>query len=556
MPAKNRTTKPAVGEQPVRFAIYARYSTNMQSDVSLESQEMMCRRAVAERGGVVAKVYTDAAVIGWTLDREGFTQMRDDASKKRFDAVMMWKFDRLARDHTHVTMIKTLFRREYGVKLYCVEGFSEDDDDSPYTAMMEQMMGVIASFYSRNLSSEVKRGLIYRHEQGMFNGSHAPLGYILSTEKEPKHHRAVKATDSLPPGLHIVPREAAIVRRAFRMYATGEYGYREIAEYLNSKAKYLNLGGAVIGVSWVREMLLNRLYIGEVSHADVIYKDGFRKGRKNSRNRRSWRAGIHKAIITPELFDACQHARTKRGPGRRTKSERNPYLLSGKLWCGFCLEKSSSFTDRNYGKMHCYVGGKDRNDRRYQCISHLRGYERCGQKSVKAAVLEAQVIEALLKLSSSIPPDVEKAVNMAMRQRAERVAIMDRMEQLQDVIRRVDVSWENGFMSEEEYLKKRRDLQAQIDALTPIDYEALKERAMTLKSFADRWAEAKDNEERRRLVDGVVKAVVVRGKSVTRIVLHGDVPLLLSEDKMGTAGLDTQKLQLLSEKQANWLKAA
>ncbi len=66
---------------------------------------------------------------GWSLDRDGFTELRNDAERGKFDAVMFWKFDRLARNHEHAVMIKILLRREYGLKLHCVEGFSEDDDD-------------------------------------------------------------------------------------------------------------------------------------------------------------------------------------------------------------------------------------------------------------------------------------------------------------------------------------------------------------------------------------------------------------------------------------------
>ena len=114
----------------LRFAIYCRYSDEAQNDVSLESQEAMCREEIARRNGVVVKVYNDAARFGWSLDREGFEQMRLDAERRAFDAIMMWKFDRLARDHTQVTAIKALIRHEYDVRLYCVEGFSEDDDSS------------------------------------------------------------------------------------------------------------------------------------------------------------------------------------------------------------------------------------------------------------------------------------------------------------------------------------------------------------------------------------------------------------------------------------------
>ena len=61
---------------------------------------------------------------------------------------MFWKFDRLARNNNHLVALKALFRFEYKVKLYCVEGVSEDDDpDNPFIAFMEQNLALISSFY-------------------------------------------------------------------------------------------------------------------------------------------------------------------------------------------------------------------------------------------------------------------------------------------------------------------------------------------------------------------------------------------------------------------------
>src|SRR5690606_3949368 len=179
----------------VRFAIYARYSTEMQNELSLEAQEARCRQAIAERGGTVVAVYTDSARSGWSLDRDGFKDLQAASQQGKFDAVMFWKFDRLARDHNHAVMIKMLLRHEYGLKLHCVEGFSEDDDDSPYAALMEQMLGVFSAFYSKTLSSETKRGKRQRALNGDFNGSTPPLGYDLVT--------VANTTPELAPGLYI-----------------------------------------------------------------------------------------------------------------------------------------------------------------------------------------------------------------------------------------------------------------------------------------------------------------------------------------------------------------
>jgi site-specific DNA recombinase len=126
-------------------------------------------RRDCQAGWAVVAVYGDSAKSGWSLERDGFIEMRRAAEHG--------KFDRLARNHEHVVMVKMLLRHEYGLKLYCVEGFSEDDDDSPYSAMMEQLLAVISAFYSKNLSNETKRGKHYRAVSGDFNGNVPPLGY-------------------------------------------------------------------------------------------------------------------------------------------------------------------------------------------------------------------------------------------------------------------------------------------------------------------------------------------------------------------------------------------
>lgn len=158
----NMTTQKQYRHKRLRFAIYTRYSSELQNELSLEAQESRCRRAIAERKGKLVAVFSDEARSGWSLEREGFQNLCRAAELKKFDAIMFWKFDRLARHHNQAVMIKMLLRQEYGLKLHCVEGFSEDEDNSPYSAMMEQMLAIFSAFYSQNLSSETKRGKYQR----------------------------------------------------------------------------------------------------------------------------------------------------------------------------------------------------------------------------------------------------------------------------------------------------------------------------------------------------------------------------------------------------------
>lgn len=267
--------------KPIRFAIYTRYSSDMQSELSLEIQEEYCRRAVAERDGIVVDVFSDGARSGWSLDRVGFNALRSGARNGEFDAIMFWKFDRLARNYDHVLMIKLLLRHEYGLKLYCVEGVSEDDDESLQTAMMEQMLAVFSAFYSRNLSTDTKRGKLYRAQNGLFNGSIPPLGYDLVTKS--------KRTNERGEGLHINPDLAPIVREAFELYASGRYSDVHIAEWFNTHEpiQIIRRGKKPIGKEMVRDLLKNRVYTGRVSYSETIYLDSLGQGKRSSRNRKN-----------------------------------------------------------------------------------------------------------------------------------------------------------------------------------------------------------------------------------------------------------------------------
>jgi len=523
MPKQKHYEQIVTTDHPIRYAIYARSSVDSRSETTLDSQEFMCRREITARGGQVVAVYTDADRTGWNVDREGFQAMREAAAQKKFDAIMMWKFDRLARDYNQTIMLKTLFRHEYKIKLYCVQGFSEDDDDSPRTAMMEEMMGIVASFYSRNLSNEVKRAYAHRHDQGKFNGTFAPLGYLLATEKTPTHHRAKKATETLPPGLHLLPREAVIVRRAFRLYATGNYSYQTIADFLNSKAKYLNLNGKAIGIDWVREMLQNRLYCGEVSYAENIYKEGFRQKVVSDRGRKSWHSGIHQAIITTELFDVCQGIRQKHGGLHLKVAAPILYLLAGKLWCSYCLaSKETSLKDNKYGLMYCRNHKQRYSETlRYYCPSQDRGYGKCGQKIVGCKSIDSQVIEALLRIAQTLSPEVETNVNLAISQRAEFNSAMKHMKELQTTISQFNLSWEHGFVSKEDFLQRRRLLQLEIDKLEQQDQDSQTGNAVTIRNFGDAWEATKSDEEKQQLIDTIVQVVVIRDEKVERIVLRG-----------------------------------
>ncbi len=101
-------------------------------------------------------MYVDEGSSGRTADRPAFKDMRRDARKRKFDAIIVHKFDRFARNRTESLAIKSLLRHDYGIKVFSVSEPSEDSD-GPMGALIEGIMESVADWYSQNLSAETAR---------------------------------------------------------------------------------------------------------------------------------------------------------------------------------------------------------------------------------------------------------------------------------------------------------------------------------------------------------------------------------------------------------------
>ena len=85
-----------------KAAIYARYSTDLQSDASIEDQLRVCLRLIGGHGWTVAETYSDAALSGASLLRPDYQRLLADARAGRFDVVVAEGLDRFSRDRKSV----------------------------------------------------------------------------------------------------------------------------------------------------------------------------------------------------------------------------------------------------------------------------------------------------------------------------------------------------------------------------------------------------------------------------------------------------------------------
>ena len=138
-----------------RVAIYARVSTiNHGQDVSLQTRELQ-QFAVA-RGWHVAGEYVDAGVSGAKDSRPELNRLIADAHRRRFDAVVVWKFDRFARSVSHLLRALETFNT-LGIAFVSLS--EQIDTTTPTGRMVFTVLGAVAELERSLIAERVRAGL-------------------------------------------------------------------------------------------------------------------------------------------------------------------------------------------------------------------------------------------------------------------------------------------------------------------------------------------------------------------------------------------------------------
>ncbi|WP_298283578.1 recombinase family protein, partial [Acidocella sp.] len=216
-----------------RVALYARYSSDLQRDTSIEDQLRLCREYAARQGWVVVDSYSDRAISGASMLRPGVQDLLGDAGRRRFDLVLTEGLDRLSRDQEDTArMFKQLTFA--GIKLFTLA-------DGEIGELHIGFKSTLNALYLKDLAAKTHRGLRGRVEAGKSGGGNS-YGYAV--------RRGFTADGSVTTGeREIIPAEADIVRRIFQEYAVGK-SPRHIAIELNHEGIPAP-GGAAWGQSTI-----------------------------------------------------------------------------------------------------------------------------------------------------------------------------------------------------------------------------------------------------------------------------------------------------------------
>lgn len=327
------------------IVIYARYSSDAQKRDSIKQQIDACKKYAENNDMNIVKIYKDEAKTGRNDDRDDFQQMLRDSRHKAFEAVLVWKFDRFARNMRDALNNEHILE-ENGVKVISA---TELIPDGSIGIIVKAVLLGINEYYSVDLSEKTQRGSSANAQLGKFLGGTVPFGFKI-VDRE----------------YTIDEDTAPYVKKIFSMYASG-VSVVEICQYLNDRGIRSSLGVKFNNNS-LHHMLKNERYLGTYIYKDVVIPNRIPQ------------------IINKELFDNVQKIleQNKKNPARKRAKE--DYILLGKLFCGHCRDNG---VDEEHQKM---VGHSGNASKKY-CYYKCKNEKNCGKKMIGKQYIEEYVLE-------------------------------------------------------------------------------------------------------------------------------------------------------------------
>ncbi len=116
--------------------IYARYSSDTQTEQSIEEQLRVCNEYAKNNDILILRTYIDRAMTGTNDNRPDFQKMIKDSNRREWELVLVYKFDRFSRNKYETTKHKKTLK-DNGVKVISA---TEYIPDSPEAIILESML--------------------------------------------------------------------------------------------------------------------------------------------------------------------------------------------------------------------------------------------------------------------------------------------------------------------------------------------------------------------------------------------------------------------------------
>ena len=468
----------------MNVVIYARYSSDKQTEQSIEGQIKVCTNFANFNGYNIIDTYIDRAMTGKNDDRPGLQKLIADSNRKLFQGVLVYAMDRFGRNLQQSVNNEFRLKRN-GVKLIsATENFTDDSSGQ----LHRNIMMSFAQYYSDELSAKVKRGMVINAERCQFNGGTIPLGY--------------KSVDKR---LVVDEETAPIVQKIFEMYADGSRAV-DIADYLNAR-QIRTASGAMFNKNSLHSILKNKKYIGVYKYADVVVENAVPR------------------IISDELFNRVAEVleRNKKHAGHnKAKVE---YLLTTKLFCGHCRAPMVGVSARSKtGRIYYY----------YSC-NNAR-LKICDKKNARKEKIEDLVIkkcrelltdENIAKIAKAVSVATDKAQDKTEEQYLKR-KLKEIDKAIENLMRALETGQNVDLISERITAKRKersdieRDLAVEVKKSVTLTEPEIRFFLTALKS-----GDVNDMKYRRTLITIFVNSVYLFDDRMTIIFNAGDEPAIV-----------------------------
>ena len=450
--------------------LYLRYSSDRQTEQSIEGQRHVCEKYCADMGYTIVGEYADRALSASkdTDKRVEFQRMIADSEKKQWQAIVVYKLDRFARNRYDSATYKAKLKKN-GVKVISA---TEAISDNPEGIILESVLEGMAEFYSKELAQKITRGMHESALKGNSCGGQISLGYKIENKK-----------------LVIDPKTAPIVRQAFEMYANG-HTVTEICKVFNA-AGYRTKSGSEFNKNSFHSMFRNRKYIGLYKFMEVEIEDGV------------------PAIVDKETFEKVQAILNRKAQAPARGKAITDYILSGKVFCGHCNKlmigtASTSHTGRKYF---------------YYTCSGQRGHNGCTKTPIRKERLEEAVINDTLEMLTPEFIDylAELALAEAVKEREQNTKIPSYKAEIAEydksigrLIKLVENGAESPTLSQRlnELERAKREAERNL-AREDAEYRMLDKEQIVYFLTQMTKGDKSDPDFQRRLVDMLVNSVIV-----------------------------------------------
>ena len=150
----------------MKAAIYARVSTaNNGQDPTMQTREL--REYCERRGWTVAGEYVDIGISGTKERRPELDRLLGEAHRRRFDAVVVWRFDRFARSVSHLLRALETFK-SLGIEFVSLS--EQVDTSTPTGKMVFTVLGAVAELERSLIVERVRAGLRNARAKGKHLG--------------------------------------------------------------------------------------------------------------------------------------------------------------------------------------------------------------------------------------------------------------------------------------------------------------------------------------------------------------------------------------------------